>query len=66
MEFATDPPFDVVIVGGGPAGVAAALVLGRMRRLAIASRECESARVAALCASREAAVTGWRVAASWG
>jgi thioredoxin reductase len=32
MEFATDPPFDVAIVGGGPAGLAAALVLGRMRR----------------------------------
>src|SRR5215208_4945056 len=32
MESATDPPFDVAIVGGGPAGLAAALVLGRMRR----------------------------------
>jgi thioredoxin reductase len=32
MEPATDPPFDVAIVGGGPAGLAAALVLGRMRR----------------------------------
>ena len=32
MQFATDPPFDVAIVGGGPAGLAAALVLGRMRR----------------------------------
>jgi thioredoxin reductase len=32
MQSATDPPFDVAIVGGGPAGLAAALVLGRMRR----------------------------------
>jgi thioredoxin reductase len=32
MESATDPPFEVAIVGGGPAGLAAALVLGRMRR----------------------------------
>jgi thioredoxin reductase len=32
METATQPPFDVAIVGGGPAGLAAALVLGRMRR----------------------------------
>jgi thioredoxin reductase len=32
MESATDRPFDVAIVGGGPAGLAAALVLGRMRR----------------------------------
>jgi thioredoxin reductase len=32
MESATDPPFDVAIVGGGPAGLAAALVFGRMRR----------------------------------
>ena len=32
MESATDPSFDVAIVGGGPAGLAAALVLGRMRR----------------------------------
>jgi len=32
MEAATAPPFDVAIVGGGPAGLAAALVLGRMRR----------------------------------
>jgi thioredoxin reductase len=32
MESATHPPFDVAIVGGGPAGLAAALVLGRMRR----------------------------------
>jgi thioredoxin reductase len=32
MEAATDPPYDVAIVGGGPAGLAAALVFGRMRR----------------------------------
>lgn len=32
MDSATHPPFDVAIVGGGPAGLAAALVLGRMRR----------------------------------
>ena len=32
MESATHPPFDVAIVGGGPAGLAAALVLGRVRR----------------------------------
>jgi thioredoxin reductase len=32
MESATDPPFDVAIVGGGPAGLAGALILGRMRR----------------------------------
>jgi thioredoxin reductase len=32
MQSATDPPFDVAIVGGGPAGLAAALVLGRVRR----------------------------------
>jgi thioredoxin reductase len=32
MESASHPPFDVAIVGGGPAGLAAALVLGRMRR----------------------------------
>jgi thioredoxin reductase len=32
MESASEPPFDVAIVGGGPAGLAAALVLGRMRR----------------------------------
>ena len=32
MESATQPPFDVAIVGGGPAGLAAALVFGRMRR----------------------------------
>ena len=29
MDSATDPPFDVAIVGGGPAGLAAALILGR-------------------------------------
>jgi thioredoxin reductase len=32
LESATHPPFDVAIVGGGPGGLAAALVLGRMRR----------------------------------
>jgi thioredoxin reductase len=32
MESETHPPFDVAIVGGGPAGLAAALVFGRMRR----------------------------------
>jgi thioredoxin reductase len=32
MGRAANPPFDVAIVGGGPAGLAAALVLGRMRR----------------------------------
>ncbi len=32
MQSATDPPFDVAILGGGPAGLAAALVLGRVRR----------------------------------
>jgi thioredoxin reductase len=32
MQSATTSPFDVAIVGGGPAGLAAALVLGRMRR----------------------------------
>jgi thioredoxin reductase len=31
MESATHPPFEVAIVGGGPAGLAAALVLGRVR-----------------------------------
>jgi len=32
MESATDSTFDVAIIGGGPAGLAAALVLGRVRR----------------------------------
>lgn len=32
MRSATHPPLDAAIVGGGPAGLAAALVLGRMRR----------------------------------
>ena len=32
MESATHPPFDVAIVVGGPAGLAAALIFGRMRR----------------------------------
>ena len=32
MESGTHPLFDVAIVGGGPAGLTAALVLGRMRR----------------------------------
>jgi thioredoxin reductase len=32
MDSASQPPFDVAIVGGGPAGLAAALILGRMRR----------------------------------
>ena len=32
MDSATHSPFDVAIVGGGPAGLAAGLVLGRMRR----------------------------------
>ena len=32
MESATHPTFDVAIVGGGPAGLSAALIFGRMRR----------------------------------
>lgn len=32
MESATQPAFDVAVLGGGPAGLAASLVLGRMRR----------------------------------
>ena len=32
MESASNLPFDVTIVGGGPAGLAAALIFGRVRR----------------------------------
>src|SRR5436190_16896095 len=32
MDSEQQPTFDVVIVGGGPAGLSAALVLGRCRR----------------------------------
>ena len=32
MESASNPPVDVTIVGGGPAGLAAALILGRVLR----------------------------------
>ena len=32
MESANHPPYDVAIVGGGPAGLAAALIFGRIRR----------------------------------
>ena len=32
VDSAIEPPFDVAIVGGGPAGLAASLILGRMRR----------------------------------
>ena len=32
MQSANHPPYDVAIVGGGPAGLAAALIFGRIRR----------------------------------